>query len=340
MVNSADAVVPTGRQELRVNPGTLPGEPCVRFEYRPADGRLLRMQYVDANGNVAPMPGSDVAEQRMEYDSAGRLVARRNVDAAGAPVADASGVATREFVYTPKGELAARIMRDATGRKVMPRMPGFAEERITRDSEGRPLMVRYLDEAGNPVTNAAGESELRYSYNDERHEEECSNYVKGRLTDNAAGVATERISRPQKGAVVQTEWFNDKGEPVRGDACGAYAQHEEWLPGERIQRTRRCGADGAMLENTRIWAEHLVRRSPAGSIEWERFNGSDGLPCMNPACGYAERVCEYAADGSLAREYYFDDRGNPAPCYEKRHTATHTLSLLADGSTELCSKAY
>ncbi len=339
VVNPAEAIVPTGLHELTQRPGTMPAEPCVRFEYRPGDGRLLRVQYVDAAGKLSPMPGSDVAEQRMEYDASGRLVARRNYDTAGAPVADASGVATREFVYTPEGALSARIMRDAAGRKVVPHMPGFAEERITRDAAGRPLMVRYLDEAGNPITNAAGESELRYTYDDARHEVERSNYVKGRLTDNAAGVAVERISRPQNGHVVHTTWHNAEGEPVPSDDSVAFSQHEEWQPVERIMRTRRCGADGALMNNARVWAEHVERRTPAGAIEWERFNGSDGLPCENPACGYAERVCEYAADGSLEREYRFDALGNPAPCYEKRHSATHTLSLRADGSSELRSKA-
>ena len=74
-------------------------------------------------------------------------------------------------------------------------------------------------------------------------------------------------------------------------------------------------------------------------MEWECFNDADGLPCVNEALGYAERVCEYGNDGALLREYFWDATGSPCNRYEKRycHSAEgkHRLSLLCDGSTEL-----
>lgn len=339
LCNPAEALPPSGLGEIPRLSGDAAETPHIRFEYAPDSGRLLRVVHVDARGHLSPMPGSSVAEQRLEYDADGRLTARRNRDAHGRPAADSSGVASREFRYNAEGLLTGRILRDAAGRKVVPRMPGYAEERIRRDALGRPLVVEYLDGAGKPITNANGESVVRYTYNDKQHETTRANYVNGQLADNAQGVATELERRSADGHTYHTSWLNAAGQVVHSLAHEADAILEEHRPAEKMRRFRRCRADGGLVDSGRIWAEHIVRNTPTGAVEWECFNGSDGLPCLNPSCGYAERVCEYADDGSLQREYFWDAAGNPSPCYEKRHSSSHVISLHTDGSTELRSKS-
>lgn len=337
MCNTSAPEPPTGLGEIFAGHDGVTA-PHIRFEYDSA-GRLNRLVNCSADGDVCPMPGSRVAEQRLVYNKSGRVVARLNYDEHGKPVADSAGVSIREFEYDPAGRLTARIFRNADGLKIVPTIPGFAEERTVYDSDGRPSTVEYLDGEGRLLVNSAGESRVVYTYNDETHESQRTNYVNGKMANNADGVAVVRVRCSGDGLVSHTTWLDSAGSAVAHADDGSTSVLVENRPGEKLRRTRYCGKDGLMRESARVWAEHVVRINPEGSTEWECFNAADGLPCLNPCCGYAERLCEYAGDGSLEREFFWDARGNPADCFEKRHStdgsAHHIISLHRDGSTEL-----
>lgn len=332
--NPASAQVPVGIGELLPPEHQSFSSPHIRFEYN-RKGQLQRLVHLNELGAVSPIPGSKVAEQRMEYDKQGLLIARRNFNASGQPVADSSGVASRVFEYDAAGHLVARRLLGAQGQPVVPRMPGFAEERITYDAQGRPTDIRYLDGRGKPIVNARGESHVTFAYDDAKQEILRTNFVSGKPTDNASGVASEQVSRTADGRSVRTSWRNAAGEAVQNNDHEAHSELVDYMPSDRMHRTRRCGENGVMLDSARVWAEHLVRTTPAGSVVWECFNGSDGLPCMNHELGYAERVCEYGPDGKLESEFFWDANGNPSECSEKHYSAGHVLSLHADGSTEV-----
>ena len=336
LLNPSQAVAPTGVGELYAGSEGVT-VPHIRFEYG-KDGRLTRLVHINGEGYVTPLPGSKVAEQRVEYDADGRVIARRNFDTHGQPVADSAGIAAREFRYNVDGHLISRVFRNAEGQKFVPKMPGFAEERIAYDRKGRPLSIRYFDGNGQPIVNAQGESRIAYTYNDDKQEVLRSNYVNDALAENAEGVAIERVQHNKDGQSTHTSWQDAEGKAVAA-ADGTLSVLSEHNGSENLQRTRYCGADGQMRSNCRIWAEHLVRTTPDGEVVWECFNGADGLPCRNDALGYAEHLCEYGADGSIAREFFWDGEGEPSECYEKRHTsqgsARHVISLHRDGSTEL-----
>lgn len=309
------------------------------FEFSGSGRRLERIRHYNVNGELSAMPGSRVAEQRLSYDEAGRLVKKANFGALGEAVADGSGVSVREFMYDGQGRLVGRVFRDACGRKIVPRMPGFAEERISYDDKGRLKSILYLDGNGMAVTNARGESLVTFTYNDEQNEVIRSNQVKGRPADNVDGVASECVRKTKDGLITHTSWQNAAGNRVSRGGGELISLLEEYQPAEMLRRLRRCGKDGVMMGNGRVWAEHLVRTTPRGNVEWECFNAADGLPCLNHALGYAERVCEYDAEGNLQNEFFWDEQGNPSPCYEKRHVGEgenhHVLSLHTDGSTLL-----
>lgn len=337
LFNTAAPEAPRGIGQLPYQGADIPG-PHIRFEYGEG-GRMERLVHVDARGNIAPMPGSRVAEQKVEYDAAGRVVARRNYDAMGIPAADASGVSVREFEYDDAGQLVRNTLLNEQGRKIVPRMPGYAEMRLSWDAAGRPLSIRYMDGEGRPVTNARGENHIQYSYDDERHEVIRSNFIGDVLADNALGYATECRRSTADGSATHTSWKNAAGAPVRHPSLGAASLLAEQTRTDHLKRERLCSEKGIMRDSARVCAEHLVRTDGQGLVEWECFNAADGLPCQNEALGYAERVCEYAPDGTLQREYFWDAGGNPSSCYEKRYAVSngtrHVLSLHADGSTEL-----
>ncbi len=337
--NSAGAELPQGISPLPEGCGEGLGN-VLRFEYGHG-GRLLRLQYLDTMGHPASMPGSAVAEQRLSYDGEGRLIRKENLDAVGRPVADASGVSVREFGYDGAGRLARVAFKNAEGQGIVPDLPGYAVALTSYDAKGRPLRVEYQDANGKPVVNAAGESVIEYSYDDARGSIRRVNLVEGKLADNAHGYAVERSERTQDGSLLRLAWETAEGQPARHPEWAAASVLTEFTADGRVQRQRYCGEDGVMLSGGRSMAEKLVRCNADGSLLWECYNAADGLPCMNPESGYAERLSEYSPTEQLERENFWDERGNPAPCYEKRYirsqegSVAHVLSLHTDGSTAL-----
>ena len=334
--NSADATPPQGLDELPPNP---PAVPHLRFEYGPG-GRLTRLVHISAEGRTTPMPGSEVAEQRLSYDAAGRLTAKRNYTATGAPATDAAGVHARLFDYDAEGRLTRTEFRDRSGHAIVPRMPGFAVEQIHYDAQGRPTSIDYLDGKGAPITNSRGERRIVFDYDEAHHASTRTNYIGGAPAENILGIAQERHTQAAEGHSELTTWHDAAGHRVRHPSTGAAALLAETSRDGTLRRERLCDAGGALCHARTPAAERIVRTTPDGQVEWECYNAADGLPCLNEALGYAERVCEYGADGALTREYFWDARGNPCPRYEKRYTRAaedgqHVLSLLADGSTEL-----
>lgn len=336
--NSAGAEPPQGLTPLgSPRADTLP-MPHVRMEYD-REGRVTRVLHLDAASRLSRFPGSRVAEQRVEYNAAGRLAFKRNFDTAGRPVADASGVAVRAYEYDAAGRLTRTAFFNAAGQGVVPRMPGYAEQLVSYDEQGRPLLVQHRDAHGKPVTNAEGEESVEYAYDDTHGVTLRVNRIGGELADNAAGFATERTERTRDGRTLRRLWLNASGEPALNPAVGAVAVLEEQTAAPGVQRTRRCGQDGVMCAAERPAAEHLLRCDASGRPEWECFNAADGLPIEHPALGYAERVCEYSPAGRLQREYFWDSLGKPTACYRKDYTLTgegeYVLSLFTDGSSEL-----
>ncbi len=333
--NSAGAEPPRGLTPLPGGNGAPVGE-VLRFEYG-QDGRLQRLLHLNAAGKLSPMPGSAVAEQRLSYDGGGRLTRKENLDAAGKPAPDASGVAVREFGYDALGRLVRVSFKDGAGQGIVPSLPGFATALRSYDDKGRLLRIVYQDAYGKPIVNAVGESTIEYTYDDARGSIRRSNHVDGKLADNVHGYAVELRERTQDGAVLRMAWETADGRSVLHPGWGAASVLTEFAEDGRVMRERYCGEDGVMLRGGRQFAEKLVRSNADGSMLWECFNAADGLPCMNHDLGYAERLSEYGADAELERETFWDERGNPAPCYEKRYIRegkqAHVLSLYADGST-------
>ncbi len=338
MFNSAGAELPRGSYPLPNRSAKAMGCPHLRFVYRD-DGRLERIVHTDAQGHPSPMPGSRVAEQRLDYDEAGRLIRKENLDERGNPVPDASGVPVREYGYDEAGRLVSTRFLDGLGKGLVPRMPGYATALTRYDSQGRPLRIDYLDGRGEPIVNAAGECSVEFVYDDKRGCSRRSNRVRGELVDNAQGYAVEHRQLAQDGRSLILRWENAQGKPVMNGGTSAASLLREFDAAGNIRRERLCCEEGGMVEGARSCAEHLVRRKADGSMAWECYNAADGLPCMNPERGFAERVAEYDTAARLEREYFWDERGNPTPCYERRYHSgadePSVLSLHTDGSTEL-----
>lgn len=327
VVNPAGAEPPRG--VIPLGQGSLPGVPHVQLEYG-ANQRLTRMRYLSARGGLSPLPGSRVAEQVLHYDEHGRLLNRRNYDAAGAPAEDAQGVAVREFDYDAAGRLVRTRFRDAEGRLTVPRFPGYAERRLSYDAQGRPIRVEYLDASGHPVLNAAGEQTVLYSYGEDGSVVR-ENRVGDMPADNHSGVA-RKIMQPESGGF-RLSWQDSAGRPVVNHATGAVAVQRNEHAAQGVHRSSYLAADGQPIAHQRTCAEHLKRCNKEGNLEWECFSGADGLPVNHPVLGYAEHVCEYSPVGELRREFFWDAAGNPASLHERRFAGDFGLTLHRDGST-------
>lgn len=343
--NSADESLPQGLQPLAggaAEDGTRPASQ-LRFDYDEA-GKLRRVVHLNAGGFLSVIPGSKVAEQRLLYDDAGRLIEKKNLDVYGLAVPDSSGVAMRAFVYDEDGRLLSRRFLDAQGRGVVPLMPGFAEERWSYDEQGRPTSIEFLDANGREIVNAAGEATLRFSYSDDGLCSYRQNEIDGRIANNSAGYAVEKQMLCNDGETQRVEWLDSDGKLCLNRQCGAAAVQSDRLKmgiaskaGTLHHCTQFLDEQGHALTPKRCISEHLMRLNADGQIEWECFNAADGMPCLNDVLGYAERVCEYGPEQQLECEYMWDECGRAAPCYQRKFTqlpeGVQVTSLNTDGST-------
>ncbi len=336
--NSAAAEPPRGSHPLPTLPASAMGCPHLRFVYGEG-GRLDHILHVGEDGLPAAMPGSRVMEQRLDYDAAGRVIRKTNLDERHRPAPDASGVPVREYAYDEAGRLVATRFLDGEGRGIVPRMPGYATALTRYDDQGRPLSIDYLDGEGKPIVNAEGECRIEFLYDDERRSSQRSNRVEGELADNALGYAVEYRQLSEDGRTVTLRWEDVKGQPVMNPRTLAASLLREYDAAGNIRRERRCCEAGGMVDDARPCAERLVRRSGDGCVAWDCYNAADGKPSMNHTLGYAERVAEFSPDAVLERECFWDEHGNPTPCYEKRYypqgEEPSVISLHTDGSTEL-----
>lgn len=327
VLNTAGAEPPRGLFPL--GNGNVSGVPHVRMEYS-QDGKLTRMRHLDADGNLATLPASRVAEQQVRYDKFSRLRSKINKDAMGNPAEDAQGIAVREYDYDAAGRLVRTRFRNAKGELTSPRFPGYAECRLSYDKDGRLVRQEYLDAAGHPAVNANGEQNIVYTYGDNGTATR-ENHVNGQLTDNLDGVAREMREMTPTGT--RCSWQSADGLPAAHPDSGAEAVQQDEHLAYGLARSSYTNAAGVPCATQRACAEHLQRRNRQGQVEWECFNGADGLPVNHPAHGYAERVCEYAPDGTPVREYFWNEDGNPAALHERRFAGNFALTLHSDGST-------
>lgn len=309
-----------------------------------AQGRTVEARFVDGDGKLHALPGSKVSRQVVEYDESGRVVRRRNLNAAGKPVADAAGVAVREFAYDGAGKLVRRSYRGEDGLPTSAHPTTIAEQRMTYDSKGRPLLVRNLGDNGLSKPDSGGEETVRFEYNDETGEETRRNFIHDLPANNESGVAVQRIVRDKDGQEVRCEWLDAAGNPIARDAGGVASVVREYHPLSRIHRRVRLGADGKPVSAASGWTEYLARYTSNGLPEWECYTGEDGLPMDNPATGYAEKVSLYSRDGSKAYEYFWKADGSHADCCEKRYARSpdgqaYCLRLHADGSSAVAPVA-
>ena len=333
----AGALPPVGVAALEPGNGAAPGVPHVRLE-SDAAGQVTRLVHVDANGRPQAIPGSGVAEQRVAYDAAGRVIRKGNYSESGLPAEDLDGVAVSEFTYDAAGRLESTVFRNAEGCVCVPGRPGYARRVVSYDSQGRPLEIRHLDAEGKLVTNSRGEQLVLFRYDDEHHSATRRNLVDGAPADNADGVAEQRDERTADGTSLRRSWYNAAGEPVPGAPQQVAAVQYNHGGNGGMERMQLCDCSGGLCVSCRVCAERVSRRDAASRTEWECYNAADGLPCNNPALGYAEHITEYNAAGEPEREYFWNDKGKPCPCYEKRHIrhagCEYILSLYTDGSSE------
>ena len=319
--------------------GMTPSVPHVQM-LRNAEGRTVEARFVNVAGKLHALPGSRVARQTVQYDDAGRVTRRINLDAAGKPAEDAAGVAVREFDYDDKGRLVRTSYRNALGQPTAAQPIDVAEQRTTYDVKGRPLLVRNVGINGLSKPDAAGEETVKYEYDDAAGVELRRNFVHDSPAENDGGVAVQRIVRNKEGRELLREWQDTGGNAVKHPDVGAARVVREYYPATRMTRSSLQDAGGNPAPCPVGWSEQLVRCNADGMPEWECYVGPDGLPRDNPSKGYAEKVSLYAPTGHKTYEYFWKADGTHADCCEKRYAHSpdgqlYCLSLHADGSSDV-----
>jgi len=336
LFNTANHELPRGLEAIANGESDSYNGSHVRFEYNP-EGQLQRVVHVDSMGGRSAFPGSRVAEQRMRYDEKGHLLEKSNQDAYGMPAADAQGVVSRQFAYNEKGRLTRVSFHDAQGKGIVPRMPGYAIKALSYDDKNRISEIKFLDAHGAAILNEIGEELVNFRYDESTGAQSRRNLVGGKLTENAYGVAIERISPSNGGKMRRKEWFDAKGLPTMHRVSSCSVIQEEWHEDARQMRRLHLDELGHIIENGRSPSVHLKRFDEDGNLEWECYNGVDGKPCLVDRLGYSERICIYDDDKNLQREYFWDELGQPADCFEHRYArnidGTQLTSLHRDGST-------
>ncbi len=306
----------------------------VRFEYD-SKGRLARVYHHNAQGELSAIPGSLVAEQSLSYDDNGKLTSKKNRDADGLPVHDASGVHERRFAYDAKGNLIETSYWDKNHARTMPYTPGFAIERISYDEQNRPIEKRYLDSQEKPIANNLGSSHLKITYEDGGHT--IKNYHKDELSNNSHGYAIERHHFSNNGLTERIDWYDAQGNPVINEEEGYASIQIEHSPDTRYKRVLYLCDEGQQLASRRILSEHLIKYNEKGQPRWESYLAHDGLPLDHHEHNYAECAREYDQKNRLSKAHYRDANGALADCYEQRYSyapdGNRVLSLYRDGST-------
>ena len=135
----------------------------VQFGYD-ADGRVTRIRYLDADGNVSGCL-LEYAGEDYEYDPEGRIVRITRVDSGGSPVIWALSYVTQVIEYDETGRPSRIVCLDRSGNP-MP-SPDFGNATgvsIVRDAQGNILRTVFLGTGGNPAACIGGFAEIRRTF--------------------------------------------------------------------------------------------------------------------------------------------------------------------------------
>ncbi len=309
---------------------------------RDSEGRIIRMTYLDQNGNPKNSR-LGVAGWAYEYDEEGKRINSYAFDLKGDRIRGEDGFALQELEYDGDGNVTECRYLDENGELCMTRK-GYAREEMTYDRQGFLIKTCGFDTEGEPAfdtENGVHGYELEY---------DSQGYLcrmtsvggDGSPTASGIGYCTAEYVMDQQGRPVKMRYFDAAGEPAchrqRGeygadisyDAKGNITEviflNQEEIPAlnrEGYVRTRRQydemgrmiresyeDQQGDLVRMKENVATYQIAYDRKGNIQEVCFEDETGSPCKN-ANGYARVVYEYDEAGNQISEAFFDERDIP-----------------------------
>ena len=288
----------------------------VQFGYD-ADGRVTRIRYLDADGNVSGCL-LEYAGEDYEYDPEGRIVRITRVDSSGSPVIWALSYVTQVIEYDETGRPSRIVCLDRSGNP-MP-SPDFGNATgvsIVRDAQGNILRTVFLGTDGNPAACIGGFAEIRRTFDASGRATSESTYdADGNPVADQSGVYTYAYTYDGAGNCVLCMFLGADGQPVHNpdfDSWGLAFAYSEGF----VTRITWLDAGGQPYEgdpdnpdiNMRGYAHKERAQNAAGQLEWTRFLNAQGE--LTTSLNGASQIHYTYKDGSLYQIAYFDGNGAP-----------------------------
>jgi YD repeat-containing protein len=288
--------------EIKKSVYGIDGEPAVAYEgwftnSKAYDdkGRLVKTNYWDKDGKPFGIEGTDVSEERYEYDIDGNMISESFFDANG-NLTEKDGYASAKFEY---------------------------------DDKGNPIKLSYFDAQNAPATDIA---EIIIEYDEQSNETKSSAYFKdGRLTTwdynefgslvkksfhgakgastkNALGFAAIIYKYDQYGNISKECTYDENQNKIldEGYACKSFEYDEN---GNAI-RTVFEGTNGNAVKIKHGFSERRNEYDEKGNIIEEKYFDTNGNPVIIDY-GYASVKKKYNKQNKLIEESYYDTTGNP-----------------------------
>lgn len=256
----------------------------VRVEYDGA-GNKVELRCIGSTGLTSTLRGSKMAYVRNEYDERGCPTKLEQHDADGAP-ATTVGIANVVSLRDEHCGETSRATTDPKGNIVAP--PNYpAKIDKTFDSEGNAIEQRCFDAKSQPV-HCEGEkgssgSVLRFEYDDKGREISSKAFdATGKPTPRARNYPHEqKKTYDERGLVLDTRYFNEKGEPATALGTIAKRAYRYDALGAEISQAG-FGIDGAAVVDATL--THEIRTS------YNERHQIGGIEVRDAAGGHPVRV--------------------------------------------------
>ena len=268
-------------------------------------GRPIKENYWDKDGKPVGKEGTDVSEQRYEYDIDGNIVCQSFFDANG-NLTEKNGYAIEKREFDDKGNVVKFSYFDAQNVPVK----GSAEFIFEYDEQGNIIKASAYDKDGHLAIYNFGSAVEISDYDEFGNLVKQSYYdTKGVLTKNSHGLAVVTGDYNQYGRISRACSYDENQNKILldgGYACESFEYDEN---GNAI-KTVFEGTNGNAIKNKVGFSEQRNEYDEKGNIIEEKYFDTNGNPVIIDY-GYASVKRKFNKQNELIEESYYDTTGKP-----------------------------
>ena len=269
-------------------------------------GHPVKINYWDKEGKPVGIEGTDVSEERYEYDNDGNIISNSYFDANG-NLTEKDGYASFHVEYDDKGNPIKWAYFDTQNAPVT----DIAEIKIEYDEQGNETKYSIYDKDGHLTMSEFGYAVQTSDYNEFGNLVKNSYYdTKGALTKDSLGYAVVEYKYDQYGNKSSECYYDENQNKISldaGDACTSYEYDEN---GNAI-KTIYEGTNGKAIKIKHGFSERRNEYDEEGNIIEEKYFDTNGNPVIADSSGYASLKKKYNEQNKLIEESYYDTDGKP-----------------------------